>query len=237
MQVDKDRLYLLHARAYRESSLLVDFLSFSHGRISLVANTKGKKPVRSYLQPCRLLEVSYQLKSSLGKLQNIEPSVEGTYLPPISMFIYYQYIHELLLKLLPQQEPVEAVFRAYQQSLVLLCESAVHSALRNIELALIDLLIGLPDLSSFQRGGDKTQPSAFYLSIEAGLTTMKPAAKCIEVSIAQIEQLLLFEADKTNEVAAEKTQAITRFYIAHLLGGRPLTSRAVFKKLMKLVDE
>lgn len=240
MRVDNDRLYLLHSRPYRENSLLADFLSRKHGRLSLVValRTKAKKPTRQYLQPCQMLEASYLLKPNLGRLLELDTYREGTYRPPIAMFIYYQYIHELLLKLLPVQEPVDEIFTAYQQSLVLLCESAVHSALRNIEIALIELLLGLP---SFQRVDstleltDVDDDAPLYLSVADGLLSSKPNDVHIKLSKAQIQALVSFLADPTDEAAAKSAQTITTFYISRLLGKQTLVSREMFKKLNKLV--
>lgn len=240
MRVDKDKLYLLHSRAYRDNSLLVDFLSLQHGRLSLVVamRSREKKQTRQYLQPCQLLEASYLLKPNLGRLLEIDSYREGTYRPPIAMFIYYQYIHELLLKLLPAQEPVALIFKAYQQSLVLLCESAVHSALRHIEVALIELLLGLPNLSKVddkQSLLDIDDKQPLYLSLHGGLSSKVPNEIHLQLDKMQAQALLDFIADTTDETAAKNAQRITTFYINQLLGKQQLVSRAMYKKLTKLV--
>lgn len=241
MRVDKDKLYLLHTRPYRDNSLLVDFLSLNHGRITLVVALRGKEKKRTYLQPCQMLEASYLLKPNLGRLLELEFCQIGTYRPPMSMFIYYQYIHELLLKLLPVQEPVEEIFNTYQQSLVLLCEEAVHSALRHIEVALIELLSGFPDFNRvITANGEQlltelADDFPLYLSVELGISTTK-ANNAIKLEKQQLLALLDFFTDSTNELAARNAQRITTFYINQLLGKQVLASREMYKKLMKLIE-
>lgn len=240
MRVDKDRLYLLHSRAYRDNSLLVDFLSLNYGRLSLVVNARagGKNQIRRYLQPCQMLEASYLLKPNLGRLLTLDIHQQGTYRPPMSMFIYYQYIHELLLKLLPVQEPVESIFTAYQQSLVLLCESAFHCALRHIELALIELLVGLPDFSSVditKSLADYSVEQPLYLSVNGGLSVILPNEAHVKLEKSRIEALLTLLNEPTDETLAKSVQPITTFYINQLLGKQQLVSRVMYQKLAKLV--
>ncbi|MCJ7816149.1 MAG: recombination protein O N-terminal domain-containing protein, partial [Xanthomonadales bacterium] len=64
MRVALEPSYVLHSRPYQESSLLIEALSRSHGRVGLVA--RGARGTRSrwkgILQPFRPLLLSWNQK-------------------------------------------------------------------------------------------------------------------------------------------------------------------------------
>jgi DNA repair protein RecO (recombination protein O) len=70
MRITLEPAYILHARPYRESSLLLEILSQVNGRIGLVA--RGARGARSrwknMLQPFRPLLLSWSQRGELGTL-------------------------------------------------------------------------------------------------------------------------------------------------------------------------
>jgi DNA repair protein RecO (recombination protein O) len=75
MRVDLQPAYVLHARPYRDTSLIVDLLSPDYGRITAVARgvrqAKGHK--RQLLNPFHRLLVNWQGKSELKLITSFEP--------------------------------------------------------------------------------------------------------------------------------------------------------------------
>ena len=62
MRVEGQPAFVLHARPWRETSLIVEMLSRDHGRIGLVARgVQGPKrhPLRAALQPLQHVRVDY----------------------------------------------------------------------------------------------------------------------------------------------------------------------------------
>ena len=59
MKVDLENAYVLHSRPFKDTSLLVDFLTENFGRITLVAKgaRQQKKKGNFLLQPLKLLNI------------------------------------------------------------------------------------------------------------------------------------------------------------------------------------
>jgi len=115
LRVEGQPAFVLHARAWRETSAIVELLSRDHGRIAVVARglTGPKKhPLRAALQPFQLLRVDYLPRGELARLLQAEamdaaPPLQGEAL----MAVFY--INELMLRLAPRQDPVQTLFDLY----------------------------------------------------------------------------------------------------------------------------
>ena len=86
MRIVGEAAYVLHARPWRETSLLVEVLSEEHGRLGLVARgvTGPKKHVlRAALQPMQRIRLEAVQHGELAQLRNAEGGVVaqamGTY--------------------------------------------------------------------------------------------------------------------------------------------------------------
>ena len=110
--------YVLHTRAFRETSLLVELFSHEHGRITAVARgaKRGKAKTSSIMQPFIPLQVSWYGDGELVTLTAAE--VFG-----INHNLYGRnaicglYINELLVKLMPKWDPCGLLFAGYQNCL------------------------------------------------------------------------------------------------------------------------
>ena len=69
-----DECFLLHQRAYGETSLIVEVFSKSNGKMSLMARgaKKPKSKFFGYLAPFCKLKVTYSGRSELKTLTNID---------------------------------------------------------------------------------------------------------------------------------------------------------------------
>ena len=75
LRVEGQPAFVLHARAWRETSAIVELLSRDYGRIAVVARglTGPKKhPLRAALQPFQLLRVDYLPRGELARLLQAE---------------------------------------------------------------------------------------------------------------------------------------------------------------------
>ncbi len=244
MKVIKDSAYFLHSKPFRESSVIAQLLTSSHGLVSfLVSNTRPKKSLTkstsksALLQPCQPLSIDYQLKNNLSKLIHIEglrkyPTLDNEY------FMLYQYIHELLLTLLPSHLTLPNIFSTYEECLLLFRENRPNHALRTMEIALIEHFSGLPFLQNTLDSDLPIQANKYYFyKLEQGLYINPPQDYSAKF---QGQQLLAFshlcntkldDNKNINEVLAKGAQAVSTFFITQLLNGKTLKTRNIYREL------
>lgn len=125
--------YVLHQRAYRENSKLVNFLSFEAGRVDGVA----RQSISTLYQPTLLFATG---KSSLKSFAKAESVGSAITLMGDALFAGF-YLNELLVRLLPHQEPLPEVVSAYAAALQALAEQQpLIATLRRFELVLLEQL-------------------------------------------------------------------------------------------------
>jgi len=138
-RVQDARGYLLHASPWRETSLIVHVFTGEHGNVSLVA--KGAKrpysalrPVLSAFQP---LALSWSGAGELKTLVRAESLGIHTLGGRAHMSAWY--MNELLLRLLPREDPHPVLFDAYDAALLQLAQgSKAAGSLRRFEWILLN---------------------------------------------------------------------------------------------------
>lgn len=109
--------YLLHATAWRETSLIIQMFTREHGVVALVA--KGAKRPHSVLRPVlsafQPLSVSW---SGMGEIKTLTRADCIGILPLKGRaFMSAWYMNELLLRLLPREDSHPVLFDAYRTAL------------------------------------------------------------------------------------------------------------------------
>ena len=221
--------FVLHSRAYRDTSLLVELLTMQYGRLTVVA--RGVRSMKSRLQgilmPFLPLLVSFSGKTDLRTLQQAE--VNGlSYELRGNVLLSGFYLNELLIRLLPNHESYPKVYQAYKNTL----EGLVDSKQPEIELRLFEKCL----LSNLGYGLqlDRTikhelvLPEEQYI-FEFGNGLSK--AKTNNVYNYSGKSLLALQAENLS-TATELRDAkrLLRGVLADLLGDKPLKSRELFKK-------
>ena len=119
MQLLQQPAYVLHARPYRETSLLLECLTFEHGRLGVVARgvrRERAKIQRSQLEPFQPLALDLLLRGELATLQGAENT--GT---PRRLLgdagLAGLYVNELVVRLTERQDPHPELYHAYVQTL------------------------------------------------------------------------------------------------------------------------
>lgn len=171
MRVLGQPAFVLHARAWRETSFIVEVLTQDYGRLALVARgmTGAKKHnQRAALQPMQYIRLDYQLKGEMASMQQVEtldvaPRLQGDYL--LATF----YIHELLLKILPRQDAANDVFELYRETRNrLAAQESLAWTLRRFERDLLQA-IGVGFAFDIAHDGQACDPAARYrLDVEHG---------------------------------------------------------------------
>lgn len=123
-RVDAQPAFVLHTRAWRESSLLLDVLSRDHGRVGLVArgvrSARSRTP-RSLLQPFAPLQLGWSGRGELATLHATD-AVGAALLLSGEALLCALYLNELLVRLIPRNDPHPGVFAAYLETLARLAQ-------------------------------------------------------------------------------------------------------------------
>jgi DNA repair protein RecO (recombination protein O) len=142
-RVEAQPAFVLHARAWRETSMLLDVLSRDHGRIGLVArgvrSARSRTP-RSLLQPFAPLSVGWSGRGELATLNTAEAA--GAALPLAGeALLCALYLNELVVRLAPRNDPQPDMFAAYLGTLTRLAQGDSPAwALRRFERDLLGQL-------------------------------------------------------------------------------------------------
>jgi DNA repair protein RecO (recombination protein O) len=123
-RVEQQPAFVLHARAWRETSLLLDVLSRDHGRVGLVARgvrgARSRTP-RSLLQPFAPLQLGWSGRGELATLNMAEAA--GAALPVAGeALLCALYLNELIVRLVPRNDPHADIFAAYLGALARLAQ-------------------------------------------------------------------------------------------------------------------
>lgn len=237
---DLELAYILHQRKYRETSLLIDFLTQHHGVVRVIAKgaCHAKSPWRGILQGFNPLLIRWSAKHELGTLTHAEasqfmPRLQGHYL--LSGF----YLNELIIRLIHPHAPVPDLFRAYQivhQQLVQASQQqklAVdwYGHLRIFEKHLLAVLGITIDFTHDCCTGELIKAIQYYRFIPE-----KGFIYCAN-SLSQSRQHALFQGESLLALANERiatlqalhdAKRLMRLILRPLLGKRPLHSRLLF---------
>jgi DNA repair protein RecO (recombination protein O) len=162
MNSDLQPAFVLHRRAFGESSQIVELLTRDHGRIGALA--KGSRSAaRGALRvdPFQLLGISLRGRGELPLLVRSEP-LQQTPAPMLSGMASLAglYLNELLLALLQRDDPHPQLFDCYRVCLDALAP-APAPALRRFEWALLRELGYAPDLQT-AADGERIDPALHY---------------------------------------------------------------------------
>ena len=227
--------FVLHQRAYRDTSAIVDLFTEDYGRVSLVARGARSKrsAYRAILQPYSLLVVSWSGRGELKTLSNAEQKDTPIVLSGDAM-ISGIYLNEILLRLLPSFDPYEDLFQSYQQTLKALNQSSGQQrALRLFEKQLLSNLGYELNLAVDINSGETVNPAALYYFLpDHGpvRTDLKNQGRQTQFSGRSLLSFSQHELD--DEESLRDAKKIMRIALQPLLGTRPLKSRELYRALV-----
>jgi DNA repair protein RecO (recombination protein O) len=223
--------FVLHARDFRDTSLLVELFTPEAGRIGLVArgvrSQRRGASRRALLQPLVPLWVDWGGRGELKNLQQIEPRAAMVALQGPALFSVL-YLNELLCRLLPRDDPHPELFTDYEAALAALASAVpVELPLRRFELRLLESLGYGVSLQVDADGNALAADGWYRFDAGAGLRRLPAAA---EGALAG-RDLLAFDADPGQcDAAARRTlKRLCRQALQPHLGDRPLKSRQLFR--------
>lgn len=223
MQTCVQPAFVLHSRAYRESSALVDFLT-PEGRLrAVLRGARGK--AGTLARPFVPLEVEFRGRGDLKNVGRLEGAGIPHFLTGEALFSGL-YLNELTIRLLPAEAPHPALFEHYAATLQALAAGRpLEPLLRAFEWRLLDEL-GYGFALDLDLSGAPILASGIYrLLPDAGL---EPVGQLQPGLFQGAELLALAEADWSAPGALAAAKRLMRQALAPHLGGRPLASRELF---------
>ena len=234
---DGQAAYLLHTYAYRETSLIAEFYSRESGRVAVIARgaRRPRSALRGVLMAFQPLLIGWSGKSELKTLHKAE--WQGGYTPLRGLgLICGFYLNELLLKLLPREDPHEHLFEAYAAALSQLPGTADHAAvLRRFERVLLrELGYGLVLEREAGAGGVIRAEGIYRYVPERGPVPALESDGQSGVELAG--QTLIDMADDrySDPRTVQQSKALMRALINHCLGAQTLHTRQLLRDLQQL---
>jgi len=237
--------YILHKRAYRETSSILEVLTKDYGRVSLMA--RGSRGARSKIAGNLLLftplVISWQGKGSLPYLKSAERAdLKAPALKKKSL-LSAMYINELLMYLLHKDDVHEAVFEHYHHCLYCLeNEKNLEIALRQFEIKLLELLgFGLNVLVEADTGEAIDADAQYLYHLEHGPVLFRDAgSEQYSSAMPRISGncLLALASESYQELTGNsqylaELKRLMRSVIAFHLGNKKLKSRELFRPVSK----
>lgn len=237
---DEQPAYVLHAYPYKETSLIVEALTADYGRVALVARgaKRPRSEMRGVLQAFQPLSLSWSGGGELKTLAHAEwrgglPLVAG------SALLCGFYLNELLLKLLPREDPHPQLFRDYEATLAQLAAGAEQApVLRQFEVRLLSELGYAMPLTHEADTGKPVDPSArYYYAFDRGPRT-RAAEPGRYYPLVRGSTLLALASDRYDTAdAAAEAKRLMREILDHYLEQRAIFSRRVVRDLQALDDD
>ena len=228
--------YVIHSRAYGDTSLIVDLITPAHGRLSVLARgaKRGRAQKSLLLQPFRSLHVSWTGRGELPVLTAAEEAGNVLRLKGEALVCGY-YINELMYLLLPKYESAPEIFAHYWPTLLACDDDARRAAcLRQFEITLLEQLGLAPTLTGDIVTGQSIQSQQIYRYRVPEGPVAQELANSNGVEISGASLLGIAAMDFSLPQTQKEARNLTRALIHYHLDGRELKSRTLFKELKKL---
>ena len=232
MRIDAQPALVLHARAYRETSLLLECLTRDHGRVGLLARgvrRERSRVPRGLLQPLQPLLLSWTGKGELPTLIGAE--ADAAPLPMAGGRLYsVMYLNELVLRLCARGDPSSELFEAYVLCLQRLSlEEHEAWTLRRFERDLLQILgYGLVLDRDCETGAGLDASAEYVYVIDAGPQPWRGDAHALRVSGAALLALARDEMPATAQCG--ELRQLMRSLLQHQLGGGTLNAWAIHSR-------
>lgn len=253
-RIDLAPAWVLHTRAYRDTSLLVDLFTLDFGRLRCVA--RGVRGARSrkknLLQPFQPLLVSLTGRGELLTLTHAEYATGNIHLVGRSLFNAL-YLNELLVRLLHPFESHSLLYRAYQEALLSLYSGEEEAALRWFEWQLLEELGYAINAGHEAHSGAEVAADEYYQfnPIAGFLRVPRPSAQQNMTvfrgkELLDLQRYMDFRRQRSSPLSNESPDAcaepvfdaglaasakrLMRQALRPLLGERPLMTRTLFRQ-------
>ncbi len=234
---DDEPAFVLHTFAYRETSVIVEAITAEYGRVAMVARgaRRPRSELRGLLQGFQPLLLSWSGQHELKTLLHAEwrgglPRVGG------SALVCGFYLNELLLKLLPREDPHPRLFASYEAALGELAAGGEQAPiLRRFELLLLSELGYALPLVCEADTGDPIDPAArYHYAFDRGARRTPPGPMAHLPVVRGATLLALADGRYADAETAAEAKRLMREVLDHYLEQRGVESRRVVQDLQAL---
>lgn len=224
------KAFILHMRPYRETSVLLDFFTDTHGRVSLVgkgvrqAHSK-RRPLLQAFQPLLIDWVGHRELKTLTQVDHVH------YFKFLSgdALLSGLYLNELLYRLLPQADIHSDLFGHYEQTVAKLAENIVplEIILRHFEKYLLqELGYGLSLTHEASTGQPIHANDHYYFAAQMGMVLHQGTLnkRCFAGDVL----LKIAQEDWHGEGVLAVAKRLMRLAISDILADRELVARRLF---------
>ena len=235
-RADLEPGYVLHSYPYKETSLIVEAFTRHHGRVGLLARgaRRPRSAMRGTLLAFHPLDLSWSASAELGTLRAVEWSGGQAALSGIGLMCGF-YVNELLLRLLPREDPHQRLFDVYAETLVRLAAAgSAEAVLREFERRLLGELGYAPVLDRDAASGAPIEPGRRYVyELDRGPVATNGGNPELQ-TIGGQTLLDIARDDYARPDTRDEARRLLRSLIAQRLGGQTLHTRAVLAELQEL---
>ncbi len=151
--------FLLHSRAWQNTSLILDLLTYDYGRVNILAKGSRSGKSSGLFQPFHRLNISWSGRQELKTLI----AIDGVRLPvEESLYMPLLYVNELLVSFLPLHESNPRIFTIYAELLEKINFDSTEKYLRIFERSTMQHLGYLPEMHVDASSGTSIQANELY---------------------------------------------------------------------------
>ncbi|WP_423820928.1 DNA repair protein RecO [Salinisphaera sp. SPP-AMP-43] len=225
MRVELERAIVLHRRAWRDTSLILEAFSREHGRIAAIA--KGARRARSrwrgLLEPLSVVDLSWSGRGELYTVSGVE-YVRGHALSGNAL-MGGLYAAELVMRLTARDDPHARVHDSLAALLAAMSDGApAIVGLRFFERDLLDELGYGLDLAATEAGEAVTPGRVYAYHPDTGLRQAVARVDRGEVAVSGETLVGLIEGRFAQRSAVREARDLMQAALAPHLGDKPLKS-------------
>ncbi len=232
---DQQPVYVLHTYPFKETSLVVELFSRQIGRVAAIAKgaRRPRAAMRGMLQSFQPLVATWSGKSELRNLHGVEWR-GGLHVLHGQGLICGFYLNELMLRLLPREDPHEALFEHYEDALRRLSKDEPHSlVLRCFEKRLLQELGYALPLEHEAESTTPIEPDRLYCYVvEHGPTRQITGQSGVQLHGKTL--LDMARDDYSDTQTLQQSKQLMRALVSHYLGEKPLHTRQLLIDLQQL---
>lgn len=226
---DNQPVYVLHTYPFKETSLVVELFSRDFGRVATTAKgaRRPRSAMRGLLQAFQPMSATWSGKQELKTLHGLEWNGSLLLLQGEALMCGF-YLNELLLRLLPREDPHEALFEYYADTLQTLANGKdLATTLRRFELKFLQELGYAIPLQLDVDAQPISEQQSYRYEAEHGAFKLLGSMSPYDNGVQLIGKTLIDMAhdDYSDAITRQQSKQLIRYLLAHYLGDKPLHTR------------
>ena len=228
--------YVLHTYPYKETSLIIEAFTRRFGRIALLARgaRRPRSAMRGVLLAFQPLQLGWSVSSELGNLISVEWTGALRLLAGRGLMCGF-YVNELVLRLLPRDDPHESLFDFYGEAISRLSgQEHFPSVLRIFEKRMLAELGYAPLLERDAATGAPVDPERRYVYEPDRGPIPSMNGERTDSAVSGRTLLDMAADDYARAQTRDEARLLMRTLIAQRLHGQVLHTRTVLMELNEL---